>query len=307
MSASNKESSNKENSEDSYVVLSRGSMVEGWSVNRLPFQPRGRLEEYRKKLCAEVEKIAADPNKLLRGLYVSPITDPPSDLDNILFYNVSNSESYFMQLPLSGIQYERSFSFPPPPSEETKKPVYHYQRYDLIPKGTDFELWSTKRILVRWKLKVPTSILKGEVKTGHFWYWMSHATVLSVNVPEVKPQRLGIKIDIKSPINNKIRTLSKKLLDGLMSSFYKHNGISTFEITKRLSRNLHLDEQDIAKCFNDDALGVLGKRRLLWPWGSGVQWNPGDDSCVAGRLSFLNSTNDFVEIAGELFDARKKD
>ena len=30
---------------------------------------------------------------------------------------------------------------------------------------------------------------------------------------------------------------------------------------------------------------VLGKRRLIVPWGNGVQWQPGDDACVACSLA----------------------
>jgi len=137
---------------------------------------------------------------------------------------------------------------------------------------------------------------------------MKQATIKSKNTTEHAVPRLGIRIQIQTPraTEQKLRGSSKKLLDRIMTSFYQHSGIEMSEVTRRLSYDLNFDEQDISKYLYDSTLSVLGRRRLLWPWGKTVQWNPGDDSCVAGKLLFVNSRKDFVEIAGELYEVKEK-
>jgi hypothetical protein len=98
----------------------------------------------------------------------------------------------------------------------------------------------------------------------------------------------------------------KPVFDGVIAAFHQHDGTNDEELSKRLASKLGKDWAEILRHLHDSTIAVLGTRRLLWLRGEGVQWNPGDDGCVAGELLLdESSSSGFFELSGELFEVKE--
>jgi hypothetical protein len=58
----------------------------------------------------------------------------------------------------------------------------------------------------------------------------------------------------------------------------------------------------LAALVVEERSAVLGRRRLVWPRASGVQWNPADDLCVALDLRIEAAPR--LQLSGRVFDVR---
>ena len=76
----------------------------------------------------------------------------------------------------------------------------------------------------------------------------------------------------------------KPLVDGIVAGLHAHDGRDAEVVTQRLAGRLGLDPEYVSRLLHDDSRAWLGTRRLLWTRADGVQWNPGDDTCVSATL-----------------------
>ena len=78
------------------------------------------------------------------------------------------------------------------------------------------------------------------------------------------------------------------------------------EISDRLSMKLDGDSNELKELLLNETSNLLGRRRLLWLRGQGVQWNPRDDDCVAGELIIRKAKVNGYHISGHIFKCIKK-
>ena len=71
------------------------------------------------------------------------------------------------------------------------------------------------------------------------------------------------------------------MLDGVIAAFHTHPGEENDEATRRLADDPNEDIGAVHGHLTDPGRGVLGERTLIWPFRSGLQWNPADDRLVA--------------------------
>jgi len=101
--------------EKSYTVKyqPQNNSAEAWSVQRLPFEPKGWQIDFRNDLRIAIHCLQSHPGQILHGIYAGP----PSglcDTENILFYNVGSG--HFTSLVTAGLRFERGYSYPDPPA-----------------------------------------------------------------------------------------------------------------------------------------------------------------------------------------------
>jgi len=289
---------------DLYVILPRTDSVRVWSAERLPFEPKGWLKQLRRDICTAVRGIHCGPSQLLHAAYLSLIKER-CDTENILFYNVGTG--CFSRLNNAGIRFERVFSQPPTIPRPTERPMLHYHHYKPVAKENGFEHWMPTKTLVRWNARMPTRFITTLSSPTHIWYWIKCGSTELITRPHQTLKQFGLSMTICAPsgsVSNLVALL-KPLLDGAVATFHQHDGTMQAEVANRLARVLAVRTKEVVSHLNDNTNAILGRRRLLWPWGNSIQWNPADDCCVAGELILTSSLKDFLDLSGKLFEVRE--
>lgn len=81
----------------------------------------------------------------------------------------------------------------------------------------------------------------------------------------------------------------KVLVDGVVSPLHTHDGTHLEVVADRLSERLHVSPAELAALLTHNPAGVLGARRLPWPFRRSVRWNPADDLLVYRRVASESS------------------
>lgn len=278
--------------------------LEIWSEERLPFEPKGWLQQLREEIRRGVCILKDEPGRVLSAVYISPVVQV-CDVENVLFYNVGPGT--FGALASTGLRFERAFSNPPQPPVTMRKPVLHYQRYCFAPKAAEFSYWKFHHSLAKWQ-GVPNTLTGKALDVTSIWYSMKLGAAMGqVKIPsraDAPLTRLALDVAIHVPRASVLNLAAaiKPIFDGIVSAFHKHDGSNEDIIVKRLAGLLSVKEEGITDFLHDDVSSVLGTRKLLWPWRKSVQWNPADDLLVAGQVLLeQNSSTDSWEFSGQLF------
>jgi hypothetical protein len=113
-------------------------------------------------------------------------------------------------------------------------------------------------------------------------------------------ERFGVRVSVSAPVTVEPALLMKPVLDGLISALHAHDGSAIELVADRLARSISVEPHVVRALLLDEDWAVLGTRKLLWPRGESVQWNPADDACVACELIVVQS-NEWC-LSGELFE-----
>lgn len=289
---------------DRFVIMPRSDSVRVWSTERLPFEPKGWLKRLRNDICVAVRRIHCEPRQLLQATYWSLI-EGRCDTENILFYNVGTN--CFAQVSRTGIRFERVFSQPPATPGAIDIPMLHFHHYKPVDKEDGFEHWMPTKTLARWSARIPTRPTAKLPSLTHIWHWMKCGSIELISRPYQVPKQFGLSMTIRAPSSSfsNLAALLKPLLDGAVVNFHKHDGTMQVEVATRLARILAVPRKSVISHLNDGTNAVLGKRRLLWPWGNCVQWNPADDCCVMAELVLTNSSRKSLNFSGRLLKVRE--
>jgi hypothetical protein len=239
--------------------------------------------------------------------YISPLREY-YDVENIVFYNVGTSS--FAHLQCKRIHFERVVS-PVPASSDTDGGKWnHYLSYILLNEGGEFTHWEPIRLLAEWE-DLSCGGTTSPYNVVRVWYGLKLGAgtgrVQRLVASEIAPTNLGLEVRIHAPKNTRLNLTSaiKPVCDGIMASFSKHDGSFMDSVTKRLAPALGIDHEEFEYLLQDEGLALLGTRRLVWPRGKGVQWNPNDDLLVLGKLSLGDRSADREwRLSGELFEVR---
>lgn len=287
------------------VTQAVGSAVEAWSSTRLPFEPTDAMREFRGELRRAVAQLSAGPTEGIHARYVSDVSGR-FDVENVLLYNVGPSA--FRGSATSEVVAERSLG-PVPTTPAGAGTAHHYYRYETMPVGTPWEGWSAASLLASFG-PVDLGPLAAASRPSRVWFAVRQGFANIFDSDGI-PAAFGLDLVLDAPANLPINlaTIAKPLIDGVVAAFHAHDDLATLALVAgRVAASLDVPLEEICSLLTEDRVAVLGRRRLLWPWRQGVQWNPADDLCAAFRIRVRRLVETggphTLQLAGSLFEIR---
>lgn len=200
---------------------------------------------------------------------------------------------------------------PPTPPKGGANGWKHYLSYVLIKGAREFAYWEPFRLLAKWE-QLPCGKMTGSSKVESVWHrfklGIGAGRVQRLFACEAVASNLGLKVTIHVPKSTSLNLTSviKPVFDGIAAAFSRHEG-GTNLATKRLADALGIGQKELIRLLGNETMAILGSRRLVYPRGNGIQWNPNDALLVAGELSVIEYASDEGEwqLSGELFEVRE--
>lgn len=272
-----------------YLVRSADNrVVEAWSSTRLPFEPAASMVEFREELRAAVRSLAVGADEGLYAAYTSPV-DQLVDTENVLFFNVGAGA--FAKTDHAEVTFERVLGTLP--DMALLEGARHHHRYEVRPVGSSWRHWSTDATLAVFG---PTRLdpVRALTPPSRVWHRIRGGPLRIETRTAEPPSAFGLKLRlavgaISAP---HLAAIVKPLLDGIVAAFHCHDDTAGFaDVAARVGDQTGLSVEAAADLLTDPGLAILGRRRLLWPWRTGVQWNPADDRCVAATVRVVPSND----------------
>lgn len=277
-----------------YEVRSDGNrLVEGWAQQRLPFEPKGWMKDFRTSLNVAIRGLVAGPGEALHATYTNPQTDRV-DIENALIYNVGIGA--FRRSAHTGLSFERSFADPIPHWPH----LTHHYRYEIAPLSQPLGGWPRGQLLAEWTSRLAS--LGPDTKPDTVWWATKHAE-LSIHADTHQAGWFGLHLEVQGPETGRsLADIVKPLADGSIAAFQSHTtGPDVPELADRVARSLGVDSGAVAEALCDETNTALKGHRLLWKRGLRVQWNPADERCVSAVLRRVGVSPGDTIIRGELF------
>lgn len=258
-----------------------GSRVDAWSTTRLPFEPKGAMLEFRAGLRSAVVRLSADSSHALHALYTSPLGGR-FDVENVLIYNVGTSA--FGRSAGFELVVERLLGPVPPPARPLEGSAHHYA-YTIMERDMPWRAWSTVRRLASFEsqeVRSPTEV----ARPASVWLATRRGDT-SVHAAANDSSAIGLELTVELPQGARVNlaALAKPLIDGTVAGFHEHDDSASLDlVASRVGAQISVPAEEVRALLNRNAAGILGSRRLLWPWREGIQWNPADDRCWAVRI-----------------------
>jgi hypothetical protein len=250
-----------------------------WSATRLPYEPKGWLVDLRACVSGLVSGLVAEPGHVLHAVYRSNATDSV-DTENVLFYNVGLGA--FRRATPFGLRFERVHGACPPASDAAA--YAHHCRYAIAPASAPFHHWRAGTAIARWEgVRLPP--LHEMSPCAPNWLAMRrHGVESAAALPHGRP--FGLRVVVRPGAGGAAYAAGfvKPLLDGVVAALHRHDGRDLALLAERLAAQLGAPAAEVAELLASDGPSPLGTRRLIWGRAQGVQWNPGDDACVAAEV-----------------------
>jgi hypothetical protein len=276
-----------------FILRSAATLVEAWSVKRLPFEPKDWLLDFRAALRGELARLDRTSPSCLHAAHTSADMSK-CDVENACLYNVGLGA--FRGLGADRVCVERAYELPPSSPGDLVGPAAHHYRYEVTGEAHPRH-WQSTRVVAAWS---DVALATPLTPAGVWWSMCRSSSVDALSTSDAVP--LGIKVRVGSPAPARsLIQVMKVVLDGVISAFHAHSGSDGDEATARLT--VALDQRDVsvrAALRNTDR-NVLGERMLLWPFRIGLQWNPADDRLVSIQLEAVDA--DRLTVTGELYEA----
>lgn len=259
--------------------------VDAWSTRRLPFEPKGSMVEFRSAIRAGLAALGDGSGRLL-CVYSSRSAEM-CDAENVLLYNVGVSN--FSRIAARSMAFERSYDLPPCPGE-LAGPARHHHLYLAHP--TEGLLhWRVQTVVSSWQGRLPDRL-----DDAGGWWWSTRACSPTTRGVSLQGQRFGLRVRL-NPTRRALVGIIKPMLDGIIAAFHSDDSPESVAVG-RIAVRLPQDPVAVESRLRSGER-ALGARRLVWAFRNGVQWNPGDDLCVACRLE-VDESLDPMSFEGEL-------
>jgi hypothetical protein len=261
----------------------RGPVVEAWADDYIRFERRPPWQEHlRDEIRSRCRQLDPSDGWVLHATFFGD-KHPNADVENYVLYYIDS----FRAAGRNGIRFEHGAAVPPAP-DGTDYP-YCY-RYELAPWSGTFSDWQPVRKLASFDW-INLDSFDGEKKLAKVWLALSRALARGeVEVFETASPGtpFAVRVELRPPHGRKPvwGNLVKEIFDGVICAFQAHIDTGGLDgVVERLGNYLPADPQEIRRLLLDQNWAVLGAvLRLVYPFGSGVKWDPADHWCVAGEL-----------------------
>ena len=275
---------------------SRTGPGEFWSVHRLQF-----ATALSRPMVAAIREVVAPldarEGEILSAVYTSSSRDFV-DTENVLFYNVGAAA--FARAARNGVRFIRRFEqCSPGPGGAA---VEHHHSYELITPDVPPPGIRRGPPLASWR-NASTPALNEQAKPAAVWFGVRRSDVRADWSGQ--PQYFGLDVIVHSGRGGSTNTVAfiKPLVDGIVAAFHWYDGAQLAEVSGVLGQALGIQASEVAAQLSDRRIAVLGARRLVWPHGRGIQWNPADDTCVMVQVvrSGMSDSEEWTH-SGELYE-----
>lgn len=191
------------------------------------------------------------------------------DAENVLVYNLGTST--FSRLANKAVMFERSYDVAACPVR-LAGPAEHHHLYVADCDGR-FRSWRVSARVASFGGQTPMKVDKVAD-----WWWAMRTSIRGVAGSALAGEPFGLRIRL-GPSSRALIVLLKPMLDGIVAAFQGDLLPDALAVT-RLAGHLGRSPEGVRAHLNP-SYAPLGQRKLLWPFREGVQWNPGDDFCVA--------------------------
>lgn len=277
--------------------IDQSGPIQLWSRSRLPFEPKGEDLLMRNELRTALSALSARDGEGVRATLRTPA--PPRgqslDAENVLFYNVGSAAFSRSGQRAMAWEWIREEGF------DSSGIGPHHHRYEIGPAPGEWQAYREVRRLATWDA-VACTPLGADAKPTRLWLELVESTRWNVIATLPGGADFGIRLRL-SGARSGLPGIVKPLLDGVVASLHGHDGSDQENIVRVLSSQLGVDSARIESALRASERSVLGSRRLLWPRANGVQWNPGDDACVAVELT--SEPGERLSISGELVELER--
>lgn len=260
---------------DEWHIEADKECVRAWSNFRLPFEPKGPRREFRDEIRAALRGLAPGSREL-HGCYTSAELSP-CDAENLLLYNVG--EATFRPLALEALSFERQFG--PVAPDPGGRVWQHLSTWQTGP--AEATHWRATAELAElggagtWSLPANATDVWIAMRQG----WSTLRGTLPAG------NTYAVDATLTAPrLPGDVVNRTKLLLDGIIAALHVHDGRDLTTVAARLGRRAGTTPAEAQRLLTCNDCAPLGERRLVWPFGQGYQWNPGDDLCVRGRVQF---------------------
>ena len=148
------------------MISADNATVEAWSVQPLPFEPKGWLLDLLEELRSGLAQIPRRAEGYLAARYVSSDLLPLCDADNILLSNVGTG--HFRGLSPRGLVFERG-DWNPPLSPQENRQFSHYVNYTIRSGLPSLSMWEWGEVIGSWPSVRLPSLTSGSNPAGIWW------------------------------------------------------------------------------------------------------------------------------------------
>lgn len=241
----------------------------------VPYEPTtDEQRATRNELRAMLRRLTAAPGEILCATLAGSLP-AKADLENALFYNL-DARGVF-----SAMQRGVMFEFDPMPMLDGVR--YTYQ---LAPDAQEFRHWQAVRTLGSLLIE-----LEGARLTLSSIWWALKSTRGAIEArgrPREDHERFLMTLTVSGPAPGLNALLLKTLLDGTICGLQSQEDSQQLTaVAACIAGSLGVPATAVQKALLEGGASPIGVRaRLVHERGTGVQWSPDDDRCVAARVQF---------------------
>lgn len=250
---------------------------------RLPFEPKGEAIALRKEIQRKLKALCPDKyNNLIACL----ITNEEGffDVENVLLYNVGLGA--FSHLSLDEI----SFSLIHNQNGYGKNYIYSY----IL--SSELSAKSIHRPIIRFSFELDK--LSYGLKPVDYWLAFHNGDIQISTI--LNPLEFGLSITLEVPVKQNIVALMKSLVDGIISTLHFQRSVDQIALNV-ISAKKNIKRDFLQRLFNKKDYSVLGERKVVSSYRSGIKWNPEDEKCTCVNLKQVTNTSQKFKIYGEVF------
>lgn len=241
----------------------------------VPFEPRTDAQRaLRAELRRKLKRLKVGPGEILWAAFAGPLPNG-ADVENALFYNVDGGHAFAQSMD-NGV----SFELDPSPLHTGVR-----YTYEIAPSDGEFRCWRAERPLAALvaDLHIPPTLVS-------IWWALRSlpGSIRPAGHSRRLDERFAVILDVEGSERRLTPVLVKTILDGLVCGLQSQTDTSAAAaLAPRIAGTLNAPVPAVAEALARAGPSALGVRtRLVHARGSGVQWAPDDDRCVAARLLY---------------------
>jgi hypothetical protein len=283
--------------------------VSAWANRYVPFEPKhDDQRRLRSELRTRIAGLEAAADQLLHATFMGSLPRG-ADVENALFYNLDMDGRCFRQSSKRGLRFEHDPSSPADLADGRSFACGY--RYALQLRRTDrLAHWSRSSQLASFDGVHIADLGRPGGLADRVWLGLRRVRSESAAERESPDAPFAVELVIHPAQGERPEParLLKGLLDGTVVALQAHTDQTTLpEVSARLAQRVGIDPEEASELLGDPRGAALGSiPRLVAPWGTTVQWLPGDDKLVAGGVLVAPPSGNDWRLSGEVFAVERR-